>query len=227
MTLGVFVLVLAGVAAVGEIRGRVVSDSIGLADVDVVSMPKGRATTIFNGDFLLMEPGEVIRFSLRGYRPVTKTRDQLIANSEVELRKDDEAVWSPPQCFQSTRSPVYGYPLQISVPRGVEPQRHIDDDYQTVTIDYKRCRMTLGWGALWSFGIPGNKEYFKDLVRLTERDMGLGGKFVGSEYRGLRSDGTRWRWVGVVGASVTYDHATDAAARYFDAIIDTLCWSLR
>ena len=49
-------------------------------------------------------------------------------------------------------------------------------------------------------------------------------EYQGSEYRGIRNDGTLMRWVGVFGESISYDHTSKDSAQFFDKIINRMCW---
>jgi len=56
---------------------------------------------------------------------------------------------------------------------------------------------------------------------LPEKELG------GVEYRGVKSDGTFMRFVGVFGETISYDHASKDTAQLFDAVIDSLCWRIK
>jgi hypothetical protein len=213
----------------GELRARVISDSgDGIAGVAVVSMPTQLTTTGSDGSFVLQKAADVIRFSLRGYRPTTKTLDQLTETPEVILQEDREALWSPPHCSSSFRSNVLkGDAMLFTLPQGVRVKRGSDIEYATADLRYKRHTLRLGWGPLWSYGVPTSKSYFADLKTLQERDVLYIPDVNATEYRGLRTDGTYWRWVGILGETVSYDRVDKEAADFFDRIIDTLCWSRR
>jgi len=212
-----------------ELRGRVVSSSgDGIAGVAVVSMPVDQATTGSDGRFVLHKPSEVVRFSLRSYRPVTKTLDQLKYNPEIVLDQDSEALWSPPRCSSNRQTELLkGDDMVFSLPRGVRVKRRSDIDYQTVHVRHKRFAMRLGWGPMWSYGMPTAKSYFDGLETLVERDVAFIAGVDGTEYRGRRFNGTYSRWVGIFGETVSYDQVDKDTADFFDRIIDTLCWFRR
>jgi hypothetical protein len=62
------------------------------------------------------------------------------------------------------------------------------------------------------------------LVSLVERDVVTPWGDVAAEYRGVRTNGARWRFVGMFSTTVSYDTADPSVAVYFDRIIDSLCW---
>jgi len=52
-----------------------------------------------------------------------------------------------------------------------------------------------------------------------------GQRIDGLDARGVSQDGTYWRWVGPpVGEFAEYKIADSEAARYFDAILDGMCY---
>jgi len=211
-------------AIVLEIHGRVVSvDGVALPGVSVFSPPTDKTSTGPDGSFVLTKPGEVIRFSLQGYRPVTKTRDQLNLDSRIVLHKDQHAVWSPPACGTSAPS-IRGEFMGFSIPPDAKVERNVYDDYTTISIQYKQYEMRLGWGPAYSWGLPTLASYYDGLVQLEERDIDHLPGTINTEYRGVRSNGTYWRWVGRIGESVSYDQVDKEAVAYYDRIIDSLCW---
>jgi hypothetical protein len=69
-------------------------------------------------------------------------------------------------------------------------------------------------------------DFFANVRQMSEREMyDVPNDFVlGQEYRGVRTDGSYFRWVGVWNETIGYDHASVASAALFDKIIDSLCW---
>jgi hypothetical protein len=53
-------------------------------------------------------------------------------------------------------------------------------------------------------------------------------KLGGLDMRGTSADGTFWRWMGPLrGSQIAYEGATEAVARVFDTIIDSMCFAAR
>ena len=117
--------------------------------------------------------------------------------------------------------------MVFALPQGVRVKHGTDDDFETAHIKYKHHWMRLGWGPLWSYGMPTLKSYFADIKTFEERDVQYVHGVDATEYRGRRADGTYWRWVGVLGETVEYNRVDKEAADFFDRIIDSLCWSRR
>ena len=170
----------------------------------------------------------------------------LIREPEVVLQKDDQALWRPPACTSLDRSAtMQGDRMAFLLPTGTRVRSGRDSDYQTRVVCTGRDCMQLGWGAMWRFGLPPSLP--SGLRSLAERDVSCGLplslpsglkslaqqdvsyrpeiRLNGVEYRGIRSDGTFWRWVGVFGETIKYDHASRNSAKFFDRIIDSLCWN--
>jgi hypothetical protein len=65
-----------------------------------------------------------------------------------------------------------------------------------------------------------------DVQRMTEREMFdvPHDVVLGEEYRGVRTNGTFFRWAGVLNESVGYDNASRTSVMIFDKVIDSLCW---
>jgi len=65
------------------------------------------------------------------------------------------------------------------------------------------------------------------MMLVQERDVRTPWDDLGAEYRGIRPDGKHRRAVYLCGQSISYDHSDVIAAKYFDGIIDSLCfkWS--
>jgi hypothetical protein len=88
--------------------------------------------------------------------------------------------------------------------------------------------MQHGFGPTWSLGVPpdGLVEGVQDLQERSVEFLPARGVY-GNEYRGRHGDGTFMRFVGIVGETISYDHAPKEAAELFDRIIDSLCWRRR
>jgi hypothetical protein len=211
-----------------EVRGTVSSAWGGaLKDVVVTSMPTAEDTTNASGEFALLQPGELVRFSLPGFRPRTVRTEELRKNPAVVLRVDPNAQWNPPTCpaNQSGRL-ISGGEMQFIVGPGVRVRRGQDIDYQTHIVCIRKSCMQHGVGPLWSFGMPPWRYLDDGVAEIQERDVQWqpDRRVHGSEYRRTHPDGTYTRWVGVFGETIAYEHAPKQAAERFDQIIDSLCW---
>ncbi len=98
-----------------------------------------------------------------------------------------------------------------------------DDDCVRINIAYgseqNREWLTMGSGPLWSLGIPA-KRLLEGSISVKKKEL----KPYGVDYHGIHENGNRWRFVGFLGETITYTNASEEAARYFDSLIDGMCW---
>ncbi|HVN81414.1 MAG TPA: hypothetical protein VMW38_20665 [Terriglobia bacterium] len=171
----------------------------GIPDVTVLAYPLERTSTNQEGWYHLKKPYDVIRFSLIGYRPCTKTIEQLKKGPDVVLKKDPTSNWIIPRCKNSGggRRIKAGF-LSFSLPHEIKVKRGSHDmDYQTVLLVHKKYSIVLAWGPTWSYGIPPESA-LDNLSELKERSIQLTPLEPGleiQEYRGIRSDGSYWRYI--------------------------------
>ena len=45
------------------------------------------------------------------------------------------------------------------------------------------------------------------------------------EVKGVASSGLRWRYIGMIGASIQYEGADEVSAARADVLMETLCWA--
>ena len=208
-----------------ELHGRVVdNDRKPIAGVTVLSTPSDEATSDANGEFTLLKASELVRFSAPGYRPMTRTSQELVRSREVTLTRDPQALWVPPACLPGSGTRVIkGTSMQFALPRGATNRKGSDVDYEMNVVCRGKSCLQHGSGPTWSpgFPLPGVLAEFSTIL---ERDVQVREPGLAYEYRGIRSDGTLMRFVGMFGETVSYDHAPKEAADFFDKIIDSLCW---
>ena len=219
--ISVLVIFLCGVGARQDtIAGRV-SDPSGrpLGDVRVVSWSAEEVRTDDLGQFKLSRPMELIRFSKEGHQPLTIVTEARMAS--VVLKPATGASWKPPVCPQSGPS-RFGDGMLFATPRGARPHKEADVDYSTVSIRYAGATLVFGTGIYWTYGLPPPTT-LRDMITVEERDVPTPWGLA-AEYRGRRTDGTRWREVIMFGESIEYDRANAKAAAYFDQVIDSLCF---
>jgi hypothetical protein len=213
-----------------DIHGRVVSNSgDSIRGVVVRSVPSSETRTDENGNFSLIKTGELVRFSAQGYRPVTRSAQDLLRNPETILVADPHSLWTPPDCSSpSDKQLMVGDWMQFKFPKGVRMRHGGDVDFNTNVICQGKACLFHAFGPTWSWGLP-EADLLQTTQNMKERDVEfLPDKgIVGSEYRGRRKDGTLMRFVGVFGETISYDHAPQSTAAFFDNIIDSLCWRWR
>ena len=69
-------------------------------------------------------------------------------------------------------------------------------------------------------------DFIDQLKAVNERDVQLGDE-LGTEYRGVRHDGTYIRRVVTSSEAVSFQSADRSSIEYFDKIVDSLCWLRR
>jgi hypothetical protein len=212
---------LAGAAQPGRVAGRAI-DSAGnpLAQVRVISLPWEDTYTDHDGRFVLEKPAQLIRFSKAGYRPITKKAraDRL----DIVMQPGADSAWTPPACSpKGVRR--FGETMMFAAPLGVRLQTTTDVDYRTVRILNRGSTLEFGTGPHWTYGLPV-AQVLEAMVLVDERDVRTPWGDPGAEYRGVRADGKHWRAVYLFGQSIGYDGADAIAAKYFDGIIDSLCF---
>jgi hypothetical protein len=191
-----------------------------LADVRVMSPPSEDGKTDSAGRFVVEHPGQLIRFSRSGYRPVTAAASG--GRLDIVLQRSTGSAWSPPPC--SPAGPRrFGETIMFSAPPGVRLYATTDVDYRTVAIRFRDTWLEFGTGAHWTYGLPV-AQVLQAMALVHERDVDTPWGDPAAEYRGVRKDGKHWRGVYSLGRSISYDHADAIAAKYFDAIIDSLCF---
>jgi len=114
--------------------------------------------------------------------------------------------------------------MRLALPKGAKVRRGQDIDYHTAAVRYGGAWLSTGVGPHWSAGLPQESEML-GLAALVERDVVTPWGDVAAEYRGVRTSGVRWRFLGMFGATIEYETADTSAAAYFDRIIDSLCWT--
>src|SRR4030095_14194279 len=145
------------------------------------------------------------------------------ASLEVTLKKS--SAWSPPFC-SSTKNMLVGELMAFTLPKGAKVRRGQDIDYSMAFVEYQGSVLRHGWGPTWSMGFPG-PEFFREISKVDERDLQFHPEVPIPEYKGMRSNGKYFRWIGMLGETIEYQDASKDAAAFFDAIIDTLCWTRR
>lgn len=218
------ILILAAIldpaAQQATVEGRVVdSDGAPIADVRVFSPPWDELRTAADGKFGLQRPAALVRFSKRGYQPLTLVSRSL--PSPLVLRRSEFPAWAPGFCATTERR--VGEAMLFALPTDVRSREARDVDYRTVAVQAHGTTLVFGAGPHWSYGLPAAST-LEGTIELRERDVLTPSGDIAAEYRGQRANGRYWRNLVQFGESVGYDEATLEAAQYFDAIIDSLCF---
>ena len=206
-----------------------VTDAAGkpLAGVRVFGGLGDDTTTDTGGRYTLPKPLDLVRFSLAGYRPVTKVFSAL--NAPVILQAAMERTRTLPKCSEIVKKDKRqaDLSLRMSLPRDMKIKTGADVDYRMLAVGYHVDWMVIGSGVNWSVGLPAPK-LWKQLVTSEERDITVDDPQVTiTDYTGMLNDGSHFRFIGTLGQSISYTEATVDSAAYFDSLLDTLCWTPR
>lgn len=161
-----------------------------------------------------------LRFTRDGYKTTTLI---LTPGREVTviLIKDDAPAWHPSSC-ESGPTILEWRAMRFVLPKGARMKQLSCSDACTGTIPYKKARLAFGEGVNWSSGYP-TQDFFEDAKQVMGREI-QGGKSPFWEYQATTSKETYSRFIGALGMTVQYNHATKEEAAYFDKILDSLCW---
>jgi hypothetical protein len=198
-----------------------------IAGVHIVSSPSEETRTDASGHYTLNKPLDLIRFSLAGYRPVTKLLSSL--TGPVIMQPAPERPRALAECSEVVKQDKrqVDMPLRVSLPRTAKVKAAIEGDSHILAVGYHTDWMFHSSGPQWVYGLPDLK-LWKQFIKVEERDITVDNKPVTiTDYAGLLQDGAHFRFIGMPGQSIAYTDATVDAAAFFDGILETLCWNPR
>lgn len=206
-----------------------VTDAVGkpVQGVRVNAGPGEDTRTDANGHYTLGKPRDLVRFSLSGYRPVTRLLNSLV--TPVVLQVADERPQALATCSDVVKKDKRqaDMSLRLALPREGKIKAGADGDSRVVALGYHVDWMVSGSGARWSSGLPEVK-LWKQLIKVEERDITVDDPQVTiADYSGMLQDGSHFRYIGLPGQSISYIDASIDSANYFDGILETLCWNPR
>jgi hypothetical protein len=206
-----------------------VTDAAGkpIEGVRVTSGPLLETRTDASGHYTLSKPRDLIRFSLPGYRPVTKLLSSLTAPVIMLLASEQPIALA--ECSEAVKKDKRqaDMSLRLSLARDAKIKAGADTDAHILAVGYHVDWMLLGAGPHWSYGLPELKVW-KQLVKVEERDITVDDPHVTiADYSGMLQDGSHYRFIGTPGQSISYADATVDSATFFDGLLETLCWNPR
>lgn len=180
--------------------------------------------------------GRVLRFSRDGYRPFLKAVGGASSRVDVTLSESDQAPWVIPACHG--RSIELGFHFNVVVPKGTKVITTSEGANSILKIRFgpegSEDWLTIGTGPTWGGGGLPSKDELDSLVEIVDRDLRLPSTYDKRDPEGLSLDGvdirgrlknrTNWRLTGHAFEALSYRGVSDEAARFFDAIIATLCF---
>jgi hypothetical protein len=213
----------------GTVRSN---DGTPLADVAIYvgsDLPKTKTTA--DGSFVveITWKGAVIFVAHPGFRPAARPIQSFRERMDIVIEPESLSTWWLPTCLSKPpASRVFGGVPSLPLPKGVKFRTGSTD------IDYRVDRIAFGswWHPqyleFWigpSAAGPRPPDYlFKQSKEFSLRywrskDMSR----EGIDARGSDSDGRRWRHVNIGSNGIMYRQASDAAAKFFDGIVDSMC----
>jgi len=170
-----------------------------------------------------------MRFSREGYNPNTLILRDWPSNLRVTLSSTNVSPWFIPACQGTERRE--GFNFRVLIPEGTHVAKGGDVDYGTIGVEFGSSNewLTIGAGPTWSSGLPPLTELAAS-VTISDRDIRFPGSLSaklpvidGVDTKGNLKDGTSWRFMGNSFETLSYRNASDAAAKFFDSIIDSTC----
>ena len=109
---------------------------------------------------------------------------------------------------------------------GVKASPHVSDidygvRYYSVATKHGRKGITHGSGPMWSLGAPSDLDVWQS-AKYEETASDAGGLTI-IDARGQLTDGSRWRYLGMVGESASYSGVDEATAKKLDQFLDGAC----
>lgn len=219
------------------------------AEIHHSSNPRRLPTTQMRGEFDLETRAPVLVIRKKGYESrVVRTEESATritlrraTEGESEQTKTEESqavritlrkireVRRIPACPGSRQSPgnaglftsfVFPRVPEVSVGR---LGHDVDYTVRYYTLKTKKGRKGIqhGWGYAWSFGLPLDS-YVWESAKYEETRYENDGVAI-TDARGQTSDGRRWRSLGKLGESATYDDVDEATAKVLDRLLDGVC----
>jgi hypothetical protein len=203
------------------------SDGKALEKVSVYFSIHRGVETNQDGKFALDRRRErVVGFSLKGYKPLFKIIDEDSKHLDVVLEREppDSLVIAKCEANRKYENGLMFGGIWLKFPLTTSTKKISDIDYDEQFIGYGQKDsqefMVIMNGALASGGKP------LDRVFLASREFSAGmikvGEYEMVDLKGIAMNGKRWRWVGGV-SFIKYEDVSDAAANYFDNIINRAC----
>jgi hypothetical protein len=166
-----------------------------------------------------------IRFSLTGFKTLTKAMDADVRRLDVVLQSGDNK-WVPFICKSSPEdNKRIGWKMKLLIPQRT-PVSKFSDGADTLCqhvhfnsgTSHETMRICTGplWGGMWP-----EKDLLIRPSTMDERHWYDKSAF---DYHGSDRGGNRWRHTGWFNETIDYRNASDQAADFFDSIIDNLCW---
>jgi len=193
----------------------------------VLGVPDDASTQLTNGfgkARIMTVSDEVVIVRCPGYRSQLLQRE---SSDEIETQLTLEKAVGPIRpCKRSERKHCIGSYQSFCIPKkqGYRVRCGSDIDYSTCSYcrqtDGKDVCVSHGAGILWSLGFPG-----ADLIggsREYDEEVYTPGRGWITDARGYNIKGS-WRFIGMLGETITYRNVTSTAKEELDSLLDGIC----
>ncbi len=176
------------------------------------------------GRFEISTSAPAIVFRKPGYAPQRLILGPVGEGLQVRLQSSEIQA---PICASACTERIRGYFCLPQV-KGVRVSKLGHDvDYSQqnhfVKVGRNRGGIVHGSGSAWSFGLPDNHDVWGS-VGYSENDYTWGTDISIVDARGQMKDGSKWRFVGLVGESASYTGVQDQQiAALLDQVLDGFC----
>jgi hypothetical protein len=226
-----FVCLLLHIAAAEPVEGHLVdANGRGVPGALVIASGVGMAGWASSdaiGWFRTKDAGAFLSVRHAAYQPVILKLADLAQPVRIELKPITSSRRIPVCRPKAPRGkPFSGVNLQVKPPASGAsgPFRRNNETHWYV----KRNGQTLHLvnGVEWHSGLP-NEQLLKSSRQLAVRRW-LHGDSVVLDVTGQTAGGKRWRWIGApLFDAIEYSGADLSAARYFDRLMESLCYAVQ
>jgi hypothetical protein len=142
------------------------------------------------------------------------------------LTSAQESYELKPCAFTKMPKGNLGVSLVVRVPKDAKVTKGRDIDYTNFSIEHQTHGNRYFVNGIWGPNATGGKPSQKlvSSSELTEQREWTFGDFQGVDVKGIAENGTYWRYFGMHGESITYEGVPPDVARYFNSLIDKVCF---
>ncbi len=178
------------------------------------------------GNFAFAHETDFARIRDHRFRPFTLFVKPGQTDLRVVLEDASATAWNVPACPNEKESERrVGRTLAFLLPQNAKFYKVTDGDDVSYYVTYRQeqSRLRITFGSLVEATDPDDR-LEKDSSQFLERWISEpSSPQVGIDASGRSNNGRVWRHSGTFDSSADYSDATQSAAKYFDAIIKTVC----
>jgi hypothetical protein len=142
-------------------------------------------------------------------------------------------IWEIPYCRPEPTEILVGGGLAVPVPREARTEVGSDIDYTCTAVHLggNALQIVACQGPHYTYGRPssslldGARDVKERRIKWPDMPADWVWDYGPVDVRGSSAEGKRWRYIGIIGASITYEGVEPGADRVLDAVLDRLCRS--